>query len=126
MAEQVTGTFDTKQIHELTTLNKLQGREELLIDNGDITLKVTVDTLLGYIRDQINASTGSGSSSGPSGMEYTGIHVIDEGEEDIPIETREKGHFYIRVQRVIEAQNSSGIPRLIKVSPNMQLRMIND
>ena len=77
MAEQVTGTFETKQIHELNPLAKLSGKEELLIDNGEGTLRVTVDTMLGYIRDQINASTGSGGSGGGTDPgTATVMHVI--------------------------------------------------
>lgn len=130
MAEPVTGTFETKQIHELNPLAKLTGKEEVLIDDGNGTLRVTVDTLLGYIRDQINASTGGGSGAGadPSQEQASTIHVIriDEGEEDIPVESRPEGHFYIKVIDAIEAQLSSGLPRVIRVSPNMGLRIIDD
>lgn len=127
MAEPVTGTFETKQIHELNPLAKLTGKEEVLIDDGNGTLRVTVDTLLGYIRDQINVSAGGGSGE-PSQEQASTIHVvrIDEGEEDIPVESRPAGHFYIKVIDSIEAQLSSGLPRIIKVSPNMGLRIIDD
>lgn len=127
MAESVTGTFETKQIHELNPLAKLTGKEELLIDDGNGTLRVTVDTMLGYIRDQINASIGSGTGTTPTGEAST-IHIIrlDEGEDNIPVESRPEGHFYIKVVDSIEAQLSSGLPRLIKVSPNMGLRLIDD
>ena len=126
MAEPVTGTFETKQIHELNPLAKLTGKEEVLIDDGNGTLRVTVDTLLGYIRDQINASAGSGGT--PSPEQASTIHVIriDEGEENVPIESRPEGHFYIKVIDSIEAQLSSGLPRVIRVSPNMGLRIIDD
>lgn len=116
----ISGSFETKQIHELTALAKLKGTEELVIDNGDSSLKVTVDTLLGYIRDQINGGS-AGSSTGGN----TGIHFLDVGE-DLPAESRIKDHFYIRAVSVKEAQIASGLPRLIKVSPNMQLRMVSD
>lgn len=107
--------YGVKQINELTQLNKLNGKEEMLIDNGDVTLKVTVDTLLGYIRDQINTGNTSGGE--------TGIHFIPEGEE-IPAESRENDHFYINVVDAQTAHLSSGIPTIVKVSPNMALRMI--
>lgn len=127
MAEQVYGNFDTKQIHELNPLAKLTGKEELLIDDGNGTLRVTVDTMLGYIRDQINASVG-GEISGGSTEKGSTIHVIriDQGEENIPVESRPEGHFYIRVVDATEAQLSSGLPRLIRVSPNMGLRIVED
>lgn len=113
--------YGVKQIHELTPLNKLNGKENMLIDNDDETLKVTVDTLLGYIRDQINISLGGSTST-----IGTTIHFIGEDEENIPVASRETGHFYIRVVKGSEAHLSTGIPRLIRVSPNMGLRMIVD
>ena len=127
MAEPVTGTFETKQIHELNPLAKLTGKEELLIDDGNGTLRVTVDTMLGYIRDQINASAGGEGGTGGAEQAST-IHVIrmDQGEENVPVESRPAGHFYIKVVDSIEAQLSSGLPRIIRVSPNMGLRIIDD
>lgn len=122
MSNTVTGSFDTKQIHELVELTKLNGREEVIIDNGEVTMRVSVDTLLGYIRDQINGnSSGSGSSSGDN----TGIHFLDVGE-NLPAQSRIKDHFYIRAVSVTDAQIASGLPRTIKVSPNMQLKMVSD
>ena len=123
MSEPVTGTFETKQIHELDPLYKLQGKEQVLIDNGDHTLRVTVDTLLGYIRDQINGDGGGGTQ--PTELGST-IHLIEEGDPNIPIESRLEGHYYIRVVKAMDAQLYSGLPRIIKVSPNMQLRLIAD
>lgn len=123
MSEPVTGTFETKQIHELDPLYKLQGKEQVLIDNGDHTLRVTVDTLLGYIRDQINGDGGGGTQPTEPGST---IHLIEEGDPNIPIESRLEGHYYIRVVKAIDAQLYSGLPRIIKVSPNMQLRLITD
>ena len=125
MADKVTGTFDTKQIHELNPLAKLSGKELLLIDNGEGTLNVTVDTMLGYIRDQINASTGGGGG-GTIPESATVIHVINKGHPDIPVESRPEGHFYIKVTDVKDAQLASGLPRVIRVSPNMGLRIIDD
>lgn len=147
MSEQAVGYYDVKQINELNPLYKLNGMEELLIDNGDKTLRVTVDTLLGYIRDTINNPNGSGGSTNndnPSGggtvvgggstittpvqtvVGASTIHIIHETEEDVPIESRPEGHYYIRVVNATDAQLSTGMPRLIRVSPNMQLRMIID
>lgn len=126
MAEQISGTFDTKQIHELNPLVKLNGKEEVIIDDGNGTLRVTVDTLLGYIRDQINASVGNDTGSGGTVSKGTTIHVIKQGEENIPAESRPEGHFYLRVVKASEAQLSSGLPRVIRVSPNMGLRMLVD
>ena len=125
MADKVTGTFDTKQIHELNPLAKLSGKELLLIDNGEGTLNVTVDTMLGYIRDQINASIGGGGGGTIPGS-ATVIHVINKGDPDIPVESRPEGHFYIKVTDVKDAQLASGLPRVIRVSPNMGLRIIDD
>ena len=122
MYEPITGTYETKQIHELNAVGngKLTGKELLLIDlnNGNETMNVTVDTLLGYIRDQINNSTGTPTPPTGGG---TSIHLIPE-DEDVPIDTRDKGHYYIKIVDSKEAQISTGLPRVIKVSPNMSLR----
>lgn len=45
-----------KRITELTTLQKITGLEEILLDNGDSTYKTTIDALLGYIVQKINIS----------------------------------------------------------------------
>lgn len=111
--------LSTKQIHELDPLNKLNGKEEVLIDNGTLTYRVTVDTLLGYIRDQINAGTG-----GRSLNEGT-IHFMPEGEE-IDIAAREVDHYYINVQKSASYGYRTGALEVLKVSPNMGLRMIYD
>ena len=130
MAEPIVGTFETKQIHELDPLYKLNGREEVLIDNGTSTLRVTVDTLLGYIRDQIN-SNGEGSGGGttttptPSDGTASSIHYMYEDEPVIPIISRLENHYYIRVTSSTEAKTGM-LPRLIRVSPNMRLRLITD
>ena len=126
MAEPVTGTFSTKQIHELNPLAKLSGKEEVLIDNGEGTLRVTVDTLLGYIRDQINAATGGGTGGGTVPSTASVIHIINKGDPDVPVESRPEGHYYLRVVDVVDAQLASGLPRLIRVSHNMGLRIIDD
>lgn len=126
MADQISGTFETKQIHELQPLVKLNGKEEVIIDDGNGTLRVTVDTLLGYIRDQINASVGGETGGGGTATEGTVIHVIQKGEENIPAESRPEGHFYLRVVDANDAQLSTGLPRIVRVSPNMGLRMIVD
>lgn len=119
MAVDSTLSYDAKQLHELDPLNKLGGREEVLVDNGELTYRVTIDTLLGYIRDQINASVGGSSING---SEATTIHFIPEGEE-IAIEAREKGHYYINVQNTMNPGYRSGLTTF-KISPNMGLRMI--
>lgn len=126
---EIIDIYGVKQIHELTPLNKLQGTEEIIIDDGEVTLRVTVDTLLGYIRDQINASIAN-SQSGGSGIpvvtESSCIHFIGEGEPDIPKESRIKGDYYIHVVRGNNAHLSTGLPRFIRVGSNMGLRMITN
>lgn len=137
MSVEINGSFETKQIHELYPLYKLHGKEEVLIDNGDVTLRVTVDTLLGYIRDQIiislggDPTTGTGAVYPPTGGDGTSvvagqcIHVIKEGES-LPVESRLPNHYYLRVCNTVDAKLSAGLYKLIRVSPNMGLRLITD
>ena len=45
----------TKRITEMETYpNALTGKEEILIDDGVYTYKITIDALIGYIVDKIN------------------------------------------------------------------------
>ena len=84
-------------------------------------MSVTVDSLLGYIANQINA--GTGGSHTPS--EDTGIHKINLGEPDIPASARTKGHFYIREVSVQSAKISAGLPQVLIVGDNLSLRKVN-
>ena len=42
-------TYDTKRLVELLELAKLNGTEYMLVDDGSQSLKISVDTLLGYM-----------------------------------------------------------------------------
>lgn len=109
-----------KRITELDPLNKLSGKELLLIDSGneEPSMKITVDTLLGYIAKQINAGTM------PDDM-YNSCSIIDIPiGEDIPVASRVDGNFYLRTCSIHEAQINAGIPSTIIVSPNMALRIV--
>lgn len=108
-----------KRISELNPLGKLTGKEEIIIDNGDETHKVTIDSLLGYIANQINSGTFP-----PSILDSTNIIVIPEGE-DIPISSRKEGNFYFKVKSSDEINLNGGITGRIAVSPNMGLKVIS-
>ncbi len=117
------GSFDTKQINELVELASLKGSEYMLIDNGSVTLKVTVDSLLGYIANQVNS--GGGGSSTP-GTSSNGIHFIGVDEEDIPIESRTAGDFYIRAVSAEDIRLGSDTPSVLNVSPNMRIKIVEE
>lgn len=108
-----------KRITELKTLGKLSGTEEVILDNGDETYKITVDSLLGYIAKQINSGT-----IPPSVFASSTIIEIPEGES-IPVESREDGNYYINIQdsRDVAANTLYG---RIRVSPNMGLKIVSD
>lgn len=99
MADNYTNS-DSKRIQELTELAKLTGKEEMLIDNGDTTLKVTVDTLLGYIRNRITSVAEQSSDQ----MSTSYLHVI---HEKVPAESRPAGHYYIRVESESALNNTN-------------------
>lgn len=109
-----------KRITELNPLQKLDGQEEILIDNGEDTYKTTVDTLLGYIAQQINAGAAVSPVNNSSN-----IIVIGEGE-DIPIASRVDNTYYMKVCSSKSARISAGLSLSIGVSPNMSLRLVND
>lgn len=118
---QVNGSFDTKRINELNSLNKLTGKEKMLIElpESDETLSVTVDSLLGYIANQINAGTGSYTPSSDSG-----IHKMNIGDPIIPASARIEGHFYIREVAVQTAKITAGLPQVLVVGDNLSLRKV--
>lgn len=109
-----------KQIHELDALNKITGKEEMLIDNGEYSFRVTVDSLLGYIAKQINAGTLPEEM-----LNSTSIEEIPEGEE-LPASARKEGNYYLRVCSHSDAKHNAGLSNNIVVSPNMGLRIISD
>lgn len=111
----------TKRIEDLYPLNKLTGKEEILVDNGDPdnTYKATIDTLLGYIAKQINSGT-----IPEDVFKSSNIVVIPEGEE-IPIGSRSEDTFYLNITNSEDIYLSTSISRLV-VSPNMGLKIIND
>ena len=47
-SEDIMNLLNTKQIHELESLDRVSGKENILIDNGKVTYKITTDALLGY------------------------------------------------------------------------------
>lgn len=113
---------DNKRIVDLDQLNKLTGKEVMLIDTAEneTTMKVTVDTLLGYIADQVNKGTF------PEGV-YNSCNIIEiPVGSDIPISSRVDGNVYLRTCELHEAQIAAGIDSTIIVSPNMALKIIED
>lgn len=109
-----------KQLSELEILAKLTGKEWMLVDNNELSLKVTVDTLLGYIAKEINRGTISEGAFTAS----SNIIRIPVGE-DLPLVSRQDGNFYLRECDSHNAQISAGIPTNIRVSPNMGLKIVD-
>lgn len=119
MAE-TTVVSGSKRISELTSLNKISGTEEVLVDNGEQSYRVTVNALLGYIANQINAGTYT-----PSQTQGSGVVTIPEGET-LPAESRVEGDMYLNVISTSEAKVTAGTTQRIKVSPNMGLKIVAD
>lgn len=114
--------YGNKRIIELNQLGKLTGKELMLIDtedpNGE-TMKVTVDSLLGYIAKEINAG------NYPESI-FTASTIVEIPEgEDIPIASRVDGNYYLRTINTTDAKISAGIDRTIVVSPNMALELVD-
>lgn len=120
MSEDYSIITGNKRMDELDQINKLTGTELMLIDNGDLSMKVTVDTLLGYIAREINAGTIH------DGM-FSSCNIIEmDIDEDIPVQSRVDGNKYLKTCRTYEAQIAAGIDTTIVVSPNMGLRIVED
>lgn len=108
-----------RQIHELDPLYKIKGKDEILIDDGKVTYRTTVDTLLGYIAKQINEGTF------PEEMFQTASIInIPEGTS-LPASGRTPGNYYLRECSYTDAQLNAGLNPTIVVSPNMALRIVN-
>ena len=94
-SEDIMNLLNTKQIHELESLDRVSGKENILIDNGTVTYKITTDALLGYF---INRFVGNVDED----IDVTAlnaascIHIIKPGQ-DIPVSQRVKGHFYLKL-----------------------------
>lgn len=94
-SNDIMSLLNTRQIHELESLDMMSGRENILIDDGTVTYKITTDALLGYfinrfvgnVDEQIDVSALNAASC---------IHIIKPGQ-DIPVNQRIKGHFYLRL-----------------------------
>ena len=115
MNSQILGN---KRITELDPLPKLTGKELMLIDDGNDSLKVTVDTLLGYIAKEINSGT-----IGDDVFSSCNIIEIPENE-DIPIVSRLDGNYYIITVSTDRPQISVAVGSVIRVSPNMALKIV--
>lgn len=115
MNSQILGN---KRITELDPLPKLTGKELMLIDDGNDSLKVTVDTLLGYIAKEINSGT-----IGDDVFSSCNIIEIPENE-DIPIVSRLDGNYYLRTVSTDRPQISAAVGSVIRVSPNMALKIV--
>lgn len=111
----------TKRINELTALNKISGKEEVIVDDGNLSYRVSVDSLMGYIANQINSGTFDPSTIQTS----SGIVVIPE-TETLPAESRVAGNMYLNVISSTEAKVTAGTTQRIKVSPNMGLKIVAD
>lgn len=84
-----------KDIHELEDVSSLSGKEEIIVDDGEVTRKMSLDALLGFFTQRISGDTSDSIDVG-SLATASCIHVIPYGE-DIPVERRIKGHYYIQI-----------------------------
>ena len=117
------GDFEVKQTHELDGLNTINGEELILIDNGTETYQATIGTLVTFIANRIlefNGGTGQVSNG------TSNVHIIYPKDKPIPAASRYKGHFYIRTTTETPAKLASGLPMVIKVSPNMGLKIVKE
>lgn len=94
-AEDIMKTLDTRQINELESLTSMSGREEILIDDGTVTKKVTIDGLLGYFSSRFVGNEDNNIDITALNSASC-IHIIKPGE-NVPSEERIKGHFYLKL-----------------------------
>lgn len=85
----------SKRIHELESLTSMTGQEDFLIDNGEVTHRVSVDGLLGYFASRF-VGIDEGSIDITTLNAGSSIHIISPGQ-DLPPNQRIQGHFYLKL-----------------------------
>lgn len=113
--------FDSKTIDQLQELGKLSGQEKLVVSVQEKdTKKVTVDTIVGYAVSQLSGGTSAASIGGYGGQ---CIIFVEEGEE-IPINERTPGCYYLEEERQTSLRTKINIPTSVKVSSSLGLRRV--
>ena len=114
--------LDAKTIDELQELGKLTGSEKTIVTyKGTDTRKVSINTLLGYIAGVLTGTTPIPISNNPSG---TGSLIFIPEGENIPINQRTPGYFYLEEVKQNSIRAQVNIPTSVTVSANLSLRRL--
>ena len=114
-------TLDSKTIDELQELGKITGTEMTIVSqDANQTKKVSIDTIIGYaasILSGVNVAHMALSRGG------TSIEIIPEGEE-IPVEQRVPGHFYLEITNQTSIRTKVNVPTSVIVSSTLGLKRV--
>lgn len=117
---------NSKTIDELQELGKLTGSEKTIVSDGQDTRKVTIDTIVGYAAAILNGATPAllslGSSSGASAVSKSIVFIPEE--EEIPINERTPGCFYLEETHQTSIRTQINIPTSVRVSGNLGLKRV--
>jgi len=93
--QDIMSLIDSKQIHELESLDSMSGKESVLIDDGTVTYRISIDALLGYFVNRFVGNTDEEIDVTALNAASC-IHIIKAGQ-DVPVNQRVKGHFYLKL-----------------------------
>lgn len=121
----VASQFDAKTIDDLQELGKLTGLEKTIVSyDGEETRKVSIDTIVGYAAALINAAQPAVMSLRPNNSVYGGSLVFIAEGEDIPLNERTPGTFYLEESHQTSIRTKINIPTSVKVSSSLGLRRV--
>lgn len=121
----VVSQFDAKTIDDLQELGKLTGSEKTIISyNGEETRKVTIDTIVGYAAALLNAGQPATMSLRPTQMVYGGQLIFIADGEEIPLNERTPGSFYLEETKQTSIRTQINIPTSVRVSKTLGLKRV--
>ena len=121
----VVSQFDAKTIDDLQELGKLTGSEKTIISyNGEETRKVTIDTIVGYAAALLNNTQPSTMSLRPTQMVYGGQIIFIADGEEIPLNERTPGSFYLEETKQTSIRTQINIPTSVRVSKTLGLKRV--
>ena len=126
---EVSYSVEAKSIDDLQEVGKLNGTEKTIISVENNTKKVSIDTIVGYAANLVAQSLSGNTApvmmtsniSGGSGGNC--LITIPEGEE-IPINLRTPGTFYLERTKQNSIRTKMNVPTSVVVSSTLGLKRV--
>ena len=118
----ISSILNAKTIDELQELGKLSGLEKTIVSTGKDTRKVSIDTIVGYAARSL--SDAGSSVSSPSNNNSGGCIVFIPKGEQISVNERTPGCFYLEEKHQTSIRTKINIPTSVVVSKTLGLRRV--